>query len=119
MHANLGGPLLQRARDVRRSGLALTCEADRPATCSVRAELAPADARRLKLTGRRKRKKGGAPLMLGSAQSAAGGRLAVRVGGRAGRALARARSVPVTVRGEAVDSGGARVTLTRVVLVRR
>ena len=119
MRATLGGPVLQKARDVRRRGLALTCEADRPATCSVRAELAPAVARRLKLTGKRKRRKGGAPVVLGSAQSGSGGGLVVRVGGRAGRALARARSVPITVRGDAVDPGGARVALTRVVLVRR
>ena len=116
--ARLTGAPIQRLRAVLARGLALGCRADRAATCSLRAELRGSDAWRLGL-----RVRGRKPFALGRitiALSRSGTRSARLTLTRAGRrALRRARSVALVVRGTAAARVGGRLTLTRTFLLRR
>jgi subtilisin-like proprotein convertase family protein/uncharacterized membrane protein YgcG len=113
----LTGSAIQRLRNVLARGLAVGCESDRRVTCVLRAELRASDARRLGL-----RSRAGRAISLGSVRivsSRAGrGAARLRLTSAGKRALRRARSVSVVVRGSVTGDGG-RVTATRSFLLRR
>jgi subtilisin-like proprotein convertase family protein len=116
--ASLTAVAIQPLKRVSTKGLALRCQADRAATCSVTATLQPADARRLGLSKSRKK-----AYVLGRASArlkkAGAATLTVRLVKKAARKLSRTRSVVVIVSGTAVDGAGGKVALKRAVRLRR
>jgi YD repeat-containing protein len=112
----LTGSPIQRLAAVLSRGLDVGCGADRPATCSMSAELGAREARRLGLRSRRAVTLGRLVLSLPTAGRRAA-RLRLTAAGR--RALRQARQVTIVVRGVATDAHGGRVTLTRAFLIRR
>jgi PKD repeat protein len=118
LDADLDGAAIQTLKLVTRKGLGLRCNADRAATCTVSATLAPADARRLGLSRSRTR-----PYVIGHAtvklKKAGAAVVTVRLARRALARLKRAPRVTVLVTGQAVDGAGRQVALRRAILVRR
>jgi PKD repeat protein len=116
--ASLAGPSIQKLKLVTKKGLGLRCSVDRAAKCSVTVTLKAADARRLKLSKSRTKAfvLGGASVRLEQAGAAT---ITVRLARSARTKLAKARRVSVLVTGRAVDGGGGRAVLRRVVLLRR
>jgi hypothetical protein len=114
--AELTGLPIQRVRAVLVRGLAVGCGANRATSCSLTATMAARDARRLGMRSRRPIALGSAVLRLPRAGKVAGW---LRLTPAGARALRRARSVTIVVRGTAVDALGARVSLTRAFLLRR
>lgn len=116
LRAGLTGPALQRRKDVVRRGLALVCQADRSATCSLAVQMSAREARRYGVRSRAR------TVGLGSARGspAAGrdARLSLRLNTAGLRILNRARRVSLLVRGTIVDAAGGRIAVTRVVVVR-
>lgn len=116
--AALTGSPLQRISGVLSRGLAVGCRADRATTCSLRAELRAAEARRLGL-----RATGGRAVVLGRltiALRASGSRAArLRLTAAVGRRLRRARRASVVVRATAAAGSGDHAALTRTFLLRR
>ena len=98
------------------------------ATCTLRAELTAKLAQRYGLAAATKPVKGKKrvkpkPVRIGTARislrKAGTGSGRLKLTARARRAFARQRKVSVVVRGTAVDRSGAKVTLTRVFVLRR
>lgn len=116
--ASLAGVPIQGLKVVRTKGLGLRCVADRAATCTITATLAPDIARRLGLSKSRKRAyvlgRGSAKLTKAGAAT-----VAVRLSRKAVGRLGHTRQVRVIVSGQAVDATGAKVTLRRAILLRR
>ena len=116
--ASLAGSSIQALKLVTNKGLSLRCSADRAAQCSVIATLNAAQARRLGLSRSRKK-----AFVLGCAsvglKKAGAATITVRVSKRVLAELRRVSRVTVVVTGTAVDGGGGRATLRRVVLLRR
>ncbi len=115
--AALGGAPVQRGRAIVKRGLALTCQANRAATCKVSAMVSAKDARRIGL-GRRAKKS----MTLGSTsvvlRRAGSTKVVIKLSRKAQRAVKRARKVRVLVVG-AATGGSDRASLGRTVLVRR
>jgi subtilisin-like proprotein convertase family protein/PKD repeat protein len=116
--ASLAGPSIQKLKLVTKKGLGLRCSVDRAAKCSVTVTLKAGDARRLKLSKSRTKAfvLGGASVRLEQAGAAT---ITVHLARSARTKLAKARRLSVRVTGTAVDSGGGRAVLRRVVLLRR
>jgi subtilisin-like proprotein convertase family protein len=114
----LGGSPIQRLKDVRRKGLALSLTSDRPATLTLRATIRAADARRLGIARTRKARQVVAGTLKVRGRAGAT-RLRLRLSKAVARRLGRARRVTLVLDGRAVDASGRSVRLTRVVLVRR
>jgi YD repeat-containing protein len=116
--ASLGGSAIQKAKNVLKKGLALSCRADRASTCTVTATLSATDARRLKLASKTTKK----PTVIGSARvtlkKAGSAALTLKLSTKARKALARSKQVRVTLSG-IVTSGADRASVGRAVLVRR
>lgn len=111
--ASLGGPAIQRLKDVLLRGVALTCTADRTVTCTLKATVDKATAKRLGLA----RSPKGA-VQVGTA-TVKGGSLRVRLSATAKRRLKGLRTALVAVTGTAKDAAGRATTVRRAVLVRR
>ena len=116
--AGLSGSAIQKLKVVRKRGLVLTCSASRAATCSVTAWISAKDAKRLGLRVRGKRpvKVGGGSARVVAKRTA---QLALKAAGPAMRALARARTLRISVQGTARDGSGATAALVRAIVVRR
>jgi PKD repeat protein len=114
--AGLVGLVVQRAATVRKRGLAVACQANRAASCAVTVEVSARDARRYGLRSRR-------PVVLGTASGSAtvgrDARLSVRLNATGRRLVGRARAISLLVRGMVRDRQGGRVSVTRVILVKR
>jgi PKD repeat protein len=117
LSAGLSGPAIQKLRGALRGGLRVACVADRPVTCDLAVEITSTSAKRMKLRAARK------PIRVGSARvaldRAGSSAVAIKITGRARRALGRARSVQLAVRGVATDAAGHSVRLKRLFLLRR
>jgi hypothetical protein len=117
---SLGGTAVQRLRQALRRGVGLQALANRTAGGTLKMSVAAADAKRLRLPGR----KGRRPVAIGTLRLAlSAGRTAkpaIRVSARAARALRRAkpRLLRVTIRGTVV-AGRDSAAIVRVVLLRR
>ncbi len=116
--ASLAGSPIQKLKLITKTGLSLSCRADRAATCSVTATLPAAKARSLGLSKSRKKAfvLGRASVRLRKAGTAT---ITVRVSKRTLGRLRHVSRVSVLVTGKAADSGGGRAVLRRVVLLRR
>lgn len=118
LSASLAGRPIQKLKDVRAKGLTVVCQANRAATCRVRALLPAGAAKRLGIKVR-----GRTPAVLGAAtirlRKAGSGSARLKVARKAAKALARRPSLAVQLRGTATDARGRSVALARVVLVRR
>jgi hypothetical protein len=118
LDAGLDGATIQTLKLVTKKGLGLRCSADRAATCTLSVSLQAADARRLGLSKSKTK-----PYLLGKAtvklKKAGTAAVTVRLARRALSRLKRAPRVTVLVSGQAVDGGGAHVTLRRAILIRR
>jgi subtilisin-like proprotein convertase family protein len=116
--ASLAGSSIQKLKLVTKKGLGLRCSVDRAAKCAVTVTLRAADARRLKLSKSRTK-----AFVLGRAsvrlKKAGAATITVRLARRARAKLDKARRITVLVTGTAVDGGGGRAVLRRVVLLRR
>jgi hypothetical protein len=120
MRASLDGPAVQIARTIVKSGLTLTCQADREATCAIQAEVNPTSARKLGLrVPRRSRPATGIPIGSATVQARAGDAAAVRVSitPKARRRLRRARGITVTVRALVTDTQGQQAQAARVIVI--
>jgi YD repeat-containing protein len=113
--ATVTGSPIQRLRTVLRSGLAVGCGSDRPMRCTLTADLAAREARRLGLR-RRAVRLGVLSLTLTRAGTRTA-RLRLTAAGR--RALRRARRVTIVVDGRATDGHQLNVALSRAFLIRR
>ena len=110
----LGGAAMQRLAIVQGSGLLVSCRSEVAVWCSIRATVAPADARRLRLKGKaRNVARTAVPVPAGQVA-----RQRLKLSARARRALRAARRVRIVVNAVAAAADGRRVELTRVVLVR-
>jgi hypothetical protein len=116
LRAGLIGLAVQRAATVRRRGLAVACQTNRAASCTVTVEVGARDARRYGLRSR-------GPVVLGTASGSAtvgrNARLSVRLNAAGRRLVGRARAISLVVRGMVRDRQGGRVPVTRVILVKR
>lgn len=114
--AGLVGLVVQRAATVRKRGLAVACQTNRAANCTVTVEVSARDARRYGLRSRGR-------VLLGAAHgSATVGRnapLSVRLNAAGRRLIGRARTISLLVRGMVRDPQGAGVPVTRAILVKR
>lgn len=116
----LRGAAIQRLRAVLSRGVALSATANRPAKGTLSVLVSARDAKRLRLPGRR----GKRPVVIGTARlSLRAGRATkprIKLKPAVARALKRARpsSLRVTIRGS-LSSSDSRVSLVRVVLLRR
>lgn len=111
----LGGRRVQRARRVRRRGVALRITTNEPAKVTIRGRLSSREARRLGLRGTRI---GQASLDLSAAGTRA---LRLRLSARARRALLRigTRKPRILVHAGAVDRGGNRSSASFAISVKR
>lgn len=116
LRAKLTGAASQRVRNVLKRGFAMTCQADRAATCTVSAKIAGKDARKLRLD----RKGRAFTIATGRATLKKSGKVAVavRLNKKAARALRKVRSLRVALSGTAV-AGKGRASLRAGVLLRR
>jgi len=109
----LSGRTSQRARKVRRRGLALRLATSERASVTLRAVVSKRSARRLGLRGR----------AVGRATASLAGpgtrALRLRLSARARRALPRLRTVRIVVRAAAADTAGNRSGAMRAISVRR
>jgi hypothetical protein len=116
--ASLGGSAVQKSKSVLKSGLALSCKADRASTCTVTATLSASDARKLKLASKKTTK----PIVIGSARvtlkKAGSGALKLKLSKKAASALKKSKTVRVALTG-IVTSGADRASVGRAVLVKR
>jgi DNA-binding beta-propeller fold protein YncE len=111
----LSGRVLQRARRVRRRGLALRITTDEPAKVSFRAALSSRQARSI---GLRSASIGRGSVELGTAGTRA---VSLRLSARARRVLLRigTRKLRIVVRASAVDRGGNHSSASFAVTVKR
>jgi subtilisin-like proprotein convertase family protein len=118
LRASLDGPAVQTAKDVARSGLAVTCSTDRPATCALTAEVSASVAKRLRV----KVPKKATAVTVGSASasSAAAQPGAVRLvlSSKVRSALKRRGRISVTVRATVTSASGERAQVTRTIAIR-
>ncbi len=117
--AALAGPAVQALKLVLRSGVGLTCQVDRSATCDVSLTVAAGDAKRLRIA----KVKGRRPVVIGTATAkatqAGPTTLRVKLTAAAARRLRTVRKIVVQVVGTASDAAGGRVRLVRGLLLRR
>lgn len=116
--AALGGSTVQQLRRVLRSGVALTCAADRAATCTAVLTMRAADARRMRISSAA----GSKPVVLGTATTRTAGAgtatMTVRIRPGIARRLGRARRLLLQASGTARDATGSTVRIARSLLVR-
>ena len=114
----LSGSAIQRVKVVRRRGVGAAVRVDRGARLRLKVTMSARDARRLHLRVRR----GARTLTVGTlSRTLRTGRtsLSLKLSRSAGRALARARRVPVVLQGTVTDGAGHAARVTRLVLLRR
>jgi subtilisin-like proprotein convertase family protein len=115
--AALAAAPIQKLKAVMKAGVAATCSTSRAGRCTVRLELAGADARRLGLS-RSKAKAFVLARATVRTSAAKAAKVSLKLSRRAAAKLRRAARVTVTVAGEAVDMAGNRASFKRAVLVR-
>jgi subtilisin-like proprotein convertase family protein len=117
LQARLTGSAIQRVGQVLSRGLAVGCQSDPRVTCVLRAELRASVAKRLGLRAR-----AGKPIVVGTVRfvASASGRGSARLKFTAAgkRALRRARSLSLVVRGTVTGNAG-RASALRTFLLRR
>lgn len=118
--ASLSGASIQRLRLVVRKGVKVSARANRSARGTLALMVGARDGKRLRLArGRRARR----PVKIGSLRVVLRGgktkRASLRLTRKAKRALRRVRRLRVTITGTLRDSGGRKVKVSRVVLLRR
>ncbi|MDX6656438.1 MAG: hypothetical protein QOH62_1231 [Solirubrobacteraceae bacterium] len=115
--AGLGGASIQAMKLARGKGLTLTCTSDRAMQCKVSATIDGKTAKKLHLARTPKAATvGSAVVNVSTGQNA---RFVLKLTAKARKALKRAKSVRVLLKGTAVDAQGNAVVLARVVLLRR
>jgi subtilisin-like proprotein convertase family protein len=116
--AVLAASAIQTQQAVLRSGVVVTCQTNRRATCVLRIELAAKDARRLGVGSQANK-----PVVIAHAtvrtEAGKGSVAKLRLTKAAAAKLSRAARVTVLVTGEATSAGGDRSTLSRSILLRR
>jgi subtilisin-like proprotein convertase family protein len=115
--AALAAAPIQKLKAVMKAGVAATCRTSRAGRCTVRLELAGADARRLGLS-RSKAKTFVLARATVRTDAAKATKVALKLSRGAVTKLRRAARVTVTVAGEAVDAAGNSASFRRAVLVR-
>jgi subtilisin-like proprotein convertase family protein len=115
--AALAAAPIQKLKAVMNGGVAATCRTSRAGRCTVRLELAGADARRLGLS-RSKAKTFVLARATVRTDSAKATKVALRISRAVAAKLRRAARVTVTVAGEAVDAAGNSASFKRAVLLR-
>jgi subtilisin-like proprotein convertase family protein len=115
--AALAAAPIQKLKAVMKAGVAATCKTSRAGRCTVRLELAGADARRLGLS-RSKAKTFVLARATVRTAAAKATKVTLRLSRGAAAKLRRAARVTVTVAGEAVDAAGNSASFKRAVLVR-
>jgi subtilisin-like proprotein convertase family protein/uncharacterized membrane protein YgcG len=115
--AALAAAPIQKLKAVMQAGVAATCRTSRAGRCTVRLELAGADARRLGLS-RSKAKTFVLARATVRTDAAKATKVALRISRAVAAKLRRAARVTVTVAGEAVDAAGNSASFKRAVLLR-
>jgi hypothetical protein len=95
----------------------MTCRSDRAIHCALAATIDGRTAKKLRLS--RKRKAVVVGVVALEVPSGGDGRFVLKLTGKARKALKRAKSVRLLIRGTATDTDGHVVTLARIVLLRR
>ncbi|MGZ4276177.1 MAG: PKD domain-containing protein [Solirubrobacteraceae bacterium] len=119
LSAGLTGTAVQSLKLALRKGVALICQVDRAATCTVTLTIRAADARKLRMA----KVRGSKPVVIGTATlkapKAGAARMTVRIKAAMRTRLRRARKLIVQAAGTARDAGGAStVKIARGLLLR-
>ncbi|MEP6953339.1 MAG: PKD domain-containing protein [Solirubrobacteraceae bacterium] len=114
----LSGAAVQSIKIALRKGVALVCQVDRAATCTVSLTIRAADARRLRVAAAR----GAKTVVIGTATlkapTAGAAKMTVRLKPAAAKRLKGARKLVVRASGTARDAAGSTVKLNRSLLLR-